>query len=219
MSPLVHWVFVLPSPPLTFFVCHSALASTTPQASCYVPGAETRHPRVLSRGNVAHLKGFGNRAKKSQMHGFMSFYWWYYFVRSCHINIWKSAWSRSCLTAATGWLNRQRGVKVGDGPMFGQNGLLYDSNVVGVLAAWGLERNSFPSHSFSWHLSPLYASPTATTLQPQHNLSHPPKASPCREHRSSGHYGKLSQLTVTRPRMLASLSSCPDEPGLSPVQT
>ncbi|KAK5872834.1 hypothetical protein PBY51_013496 [Eleginops maclovinus] len=50
--------------------------------------------------------------------------------------------------------------------MFGQNGLLYDSNAVGVLAASGLERNSFPSHSFSWHLSLLYASPTATTLQP-----------------------------------------------------
>lgn len=53
---------------------------------------------------------------------------------------------------------------MGDGPMFGQNGLLYDSNVVGVLAAWGLERNSFPSHSFSWLLSPLYTSPTVIPL-------------------------------------------------------
>lgn len=132
------------------------------------------------------------------------------------------------LTAVTGWLNRQRGVKVGDGPMSGQNGLLYDSNVVGVLAAWGLERNSFASHGFSWHLPPLYASPTASTLHPlslpspihhRQPPTAPRKLSPCGEHRSSGHYSELSQLTVTRSRMLASLSSCPDELGLFPVQT
>ncbi|KAK5934355.1 hypothetical protein CgunFtcFv8_014760 [Champsocephalus gunnari] len=59
--------------------------------------------------------------------------------------------------------------------MFGQNGLLYDSNAVGVLAASGLERNSFPSHSFSWHLSLCYASPTATTPQPPAHAFPPPK--------------------------------------------
>lgn len=60
---------------------------------------------------------------------------------------------------------------------FGRNGLLHDSNVVRVLAARGLERNSFPSHSFSWHLSPVYGPPhprplsstssPATSLTPQ----------------------------------------------------
>lgn len=88
--------------------------------------------------------------------------------------------------------------------MFGQNGLLYDSNVVGVLAARGLERNSFPSHSFSWHLSP---SPTAdppplppppASIQPLSlSLLPAPDASLCRQRGSSGHYSKLSRLTVT----------------------
>lgn len=130
-------------------------------------------------------------------------------VRSYHIKVWKSASSRSCLTAVPGWLNRQQGVKVGDGLMFGQNGLLYDSNVFGVLAASGLERNSFPSHSFRWHLSLVYASPRATTLHPSPPLPHPPpqkKTSPCRERGSSSRYDQLSRLTVTGPGMQVSLS-------------
>lgn len=62
---------------------------------------------------------------------------------------------------------------------FGQNGLLHDNNVAGVLAARGLERNSFPSHSFSWHLSPVYAPLpfSAPTLHPfPHYVTHAPES-------------------------------------------
>lgn len=72
------------------------------------------------------------------------------------------------------WLTEPAaGSQSGWRPAFGQNGLLHDSNVVGVLAARGLERNSFPSHGFSWHLSLVYPSPPplqrslATALMPQ----------------------------------------------------
>lgn len=115
---------------------------------------------------------------------------------------------------------------MGDGPMFGQNGLLYDSNVVGVLAARGLERNSFPSHSFSWHLSP---SPTAdppsspSRLDPT-PLSLPPPPRPRRFAVPTAREFRSLQQTVTAnchmaPGRRASLSPCPDGPDLFPVQT
>lgn len=63
------------------------------------------------------------------------------------------------------------------GQCLARAGLLYDSNVVWVLAARGLERNSFPSHSFSWHLSPLFffffLFPSHPQLQSSHPLSLP----------------------------------------------
>ena len=180
--PFSFLVEPLPSSPApTLFLCHCMSASTTPQTQCQVPAAQMHHPNILFYGNATLIfHTFAPDQYKDVNTPFCKE--WSRFalthprtylcaeanvwIRSFHIKVWESAWSRSCLTAVTGWLSRQRGVRVGDGLMLGQNGLLYDSNVVGVLAARGLETNSFPSHSFSWHPSPLCASPTATTLHP-----------------------------------------------------